>query len=70
MNGTKWLNQRRELLPFFRDAAAAGWGGGLREELFDRCFNQMASTYDAENGGFGTGAKFPRPSVFIFLLPL
>jgi hypothetical protein len=71
-----WANERDKVeestqgvTAFLRDAAAAGGGeAAFEEELFDRCFNQMASTYDAENGGFGTGAKFPRPSVFMFLL--
>lgn len=35
--------------------------------ILDTTFQQIAAGYDARNGGFGTGTKFPRPSVFHFL---
>ena len=37
-------------------------------ELLERCYSQLSKTFDSEWGGFGGGPKFPRPSVFFFLL--
>jgi uncharacterized protein len=33
----------------------------------ERCFNLLAESYDAKEGGFGEAPKFPRPAVFTFL---
>ena len=38
-------------------------GGGTLESAYE----QMARTFDAEEGGFGTAPKFPRPVIFNFL---
>jgi hypothetical protein len=47
-------------------------GGSRNEPVSDsvqtRCYEQIAGTYDATQGGFGSGPKFPRPVVFNFLL--
>ncbi len=41
----------------------------LDSALLDTCYDQFDRTYDQEFGGFGKGGpKFPRPSVFNFLL--
>jgi uncharacterized protein YyaL (SSP411 family) len=37
-------------------------------EIFARAYAQIAGTFDAEHGGFGTRPKFPRPSQLLFLL--
>jgi uncharacterized protein len=37
-------------------------------ELFESGFAPLRRTYDAHWGGFGTAPKFPRPSVFLYLL--
>ncbi len=37
------------------------------ERLLDAAFETIAASYDTEHGGFGHGAKFPRPAVFTFL---
>ena len=38
------------------------------EELARKCFLVLQGAYDAKRGGFGPAPKFPRPSVFDFLL--
>jgi uncharacterized protein YyaL (SSP411 family) len=40
----------------------------LNPTLLDTCFEQFQRIFDQKFGGFGSGAKFPRPSVFNFLL--
>ena len=42
--------------------------GELKPAILDRTFEQIASTYDRANGGFGAAPKFPRPVVLDFLL--
>ncbi|MCB0721756.1 MAG: thioredoxin domain-containing protein [Ignavibacteriae bacterium] len=38
------------------------------ETVFDKCFETSERIFDFDEGGFGTGNKFPRPVVFDFLL--
>jgi uncharacterized protein len=42
--------------------------GDLRASILDQAHNQIGSTYDAVNGGFGGAPKFPRPVALCFLL--
>lgn len=42
--------------------------GDLQPTILDQAYKQMASTYDAANGGFGGAPKFPRPVALCFLL--
>ena len=42
--------------------------GALQPAILDQAYKQIASTYDAANGGFGGAPKFPRPVVLCFLL--
>ncbi len=42
--------------------------GELRPTILDQAYKQIASTYDATNGGFGGSPKFPRPVALCFLL--
>jgi uncharacterized protein YyaL (SSP411 family) len=44
------------------DAALVAAGGA-----FERCFQQLAETFDPTHGGFGGAPKFPRAAVFTFL---
>lgn len=39
-------------------------------ETISKAFNAAVTSFDVENGGFGSAPKFPRPSVFEFLLSL
>ncbi len=38
------------------------------EALSEACFNQLATKFDNQYGGFGSAPKFPSPHVFSFLL--
>jgi uncharacterized protein YyaL (SSP411 family) len=42
--------------------------GDLQPTILDQAYKQIASTYDATNGGFGGAPKFPRPVTLCFLL--
>jgi uncharacterized protein YyaL (SSP411 family) len=42
--------------------------GELQASMLDQTYKQIAATYDATNGGFGGGPKFPRPVALCFLL--
>jgi len=42
--------------------------GDLQPAILDQTYKQIASTYDATNGGFGGAPKFPRPVALCFLL--
>jgi len=42
--------------------------GDLQAAILDQAYEQIASTYDATNGGFGRAPKFPRPVALCFLL--
>jgi uncharacterized protein len=42
--------------------------GELQPAILDQAYKQIASTYDATNGGFGGAPKFPRPVTLCFLL--
>ena len=39
----------------------------VTESMLERGFNEIAKSYDAVNGGFGSAPKFPRPAIFNFL---
>jgi uncharacterized protein len=42
--------------------------GDLQPANLDLAYKQFASSYDAQNGGFGAAPKFPRPAALSFLL--
>jgi len=42
--------------------------GELQPGILDQTFKQIASSYDASNGGFGGAPKFPRPVALCFLV--
>lgn len=50
----------------------AAAGGTLSDtaatQAIDKCARQLASRFDAENGGFGGAPKFPRPAEINLLL--
>ncbi|MGF3523192.1 MAG: thioredoxin domain-containing protein, partial [Candidatus Bathyarchaeia archaeon] len=41
---------------------------GLGSEVLDAAYEKLVADFDAENGGFGTAPKFPRPHTLLFLL--
>ncbi|MBN1633307.1 MAG: thioredoxin domain-containing protein [Ignavibacteria bacterium] len=55
------LNQRITKTPFISDDI-------LKKEVSEECFKTALRIFDYENGGFGQGNKFPRPSLLNFLL--
>jgi uncharacterized protein len=70
-----WVNEREKvdqsaqgITAFLQDASRAATHGELSEESLNLCFEQFRKTYDPVFGGFGQGPKFPRPSVFNYLL--
>jgi uncharacterized protein YyaL (SSP411 family) len=73
-----WINEREKV---FRSAKAivravekhaiiADAPGAEADtgEAIDRCFEQLRNSYDPRHGGFSGAPKFPRPSIFEFLL--
>ncbi|CZS98069.1 related to DUF255 domain protein [Rhynchosporium graminicola] len=53
----------------FGDRLGEG-GDGLDIELLEEANQYFASTFDSQNGGFGSAPKFPTPSKLSFLLRL
>lgn len=69
----KWSGSRAELLRAGRDvtevlrALPRTEPAPLNEELLKKAAGQLAASYDAEYGGFGSAPKFPSPHNLIFL---
>jgi uncharacterized protein YyaL (SSP411 family) len=72
-----WLSQDPDLLNvgdqvdrLVDEALNASAAGKLEvdEALLERTFQELAAEYDAQNGGFGEGAKFPTAHRLLFLL--
>ncbi len=71
----KWRQDRdallktgQDLTDYLRRAAAAPAETEPGKELLERAAGQLAESYDAEYGGFGTAPKFPTPHRLLFLL--
>jgi uncharacterized protein YyaL (SSP411 family) len=74
-----WRTQREQIVDSARDAveqlrrqaavrpANAGWAG-IDAGMLDTGFFVFRRSFDTQFGGFGGAPKFPRPSVFNFLL--
>jgi uncharacterized protein YyaL (SSP411 family) len=57
------------ILTYLKDLSRTGGSGDrILGESLDLELQQLEKTYDPVHGGFGGGPKFPRPSVFEFLL--
>ena len=72
-----WQNQNDELLDIAEQVAVkvnqiAGTSRrgqlDLDEAILEETFQGLVKQFDAQNGGFGTGAKFPTPHKLMFLL--
>jgi uncharacterized protein YyaL (SSP411 family) len=70
-----WANQREKILQSadgiidaLKSQRPIERAGLLEPSLFDTCFAQFERSYDPTFGGFGQGPKFPRPSVYSFLM--
>lgn len=64
----KVVRSSEAILKALREVPSTSSNTGLDAGLLDTCFAQFQKTYDPDFGGFGGGPKFPRPSVFDFLL--
>ena len=73
-----WRTQQAQIVDSARDAveqlrkqvsveARAGWGD-IDTQTLDSGYFAFRRTFDSQLGGFGGAPKFPRPSVFNFLL--
>ncbi len=63
------VEQSERVTEALRDASAGGGDGQVPGfGALTTGFEAFANSYDAEHGGFGGAPKFPRPSVFNFLL--
>ncbi|MFL6594572.1 MAG: thioredoxin domain-containing protein, partial [Chthoniobacterales bacterium] len=48
--------------------ASAGAAGAVDPAVIEQAYEQIARSYDAHEGGFGSAPKFPRPVTLNFLL--
>lgn len=62
--------QGTKIIEALRDAVGASTRGStaLDSSVIDTAYQQIARTYDAHEGGFGSAPKFPRPVLLNFLL--
>jgi uncharacterized protein YyaL (SSP411 family) len=73
-----WTGKRSELLTSAGQIAGAleqieseargSLGSELGESTLKKAYDQLARSFDAQNGGFGTAPKFPTPHNLMFLL--
>jgi uncharacterized protein YyaL (SSP411 family) len=73
-----WAGRRNELLTSAEQIAGAleqiereargSLGSELGESTLKEAYDQLARSFDAQNGGFGTAPKFPAPHNLMFLL--
>jgi uncharacterized protein YyaL (SSP411 family) len=65
----KVLESANTITSFLEEVSAGTAPAGVPGvAALDHCFRGFTETYDSVFGGFGGGPKFPRPSVFNFLL--
>lgn len=74
----RWVNSReqvesdgKKVIDALRDLFAFKPVNSQEEfslNTINQAFNTAVTSFDVENGGFGSAPKFPRPSVFEFLL--
>ncbi len=70
----KWKTDRASLLKTGEELTAylrqesAGTAASADQSLLESAMGQLADSYDAEYGGFGTAPKFPMPHQLLFLL--
>jgi uncharacterized protein YyaL (SSP411 family) len=75
--GTQWATNRAQILEAAKSGtqlieAQSGTGStgaskGLDVRVFDRTYQDLRSSYDSAEGGFGPAPKFPRPVLINFL---
>lgn len=70
-----WRNDRdkiettgRQIIDHLRSGPGPSGHSASDETVLEKGYGQILKGYDPKHGGFGSGPKFPRPSVFNFLL--
>jgi uncharacterized protein YyaL (SSP411 family) len=70
-----WINERNKILTtseqiteHLRSNSSSENNTTIDESIISKAYNQFLQSYDPNHGGFGGAPKFPRPSVFNFLL--
>ena len=64
----KILDSGNQLIALLRqEQSTSDQGIGIDESILKKAYHHIAAQYDPRYGGFGTGAKFPRPVVLNFL---
>ncbi|HEY0370041.1 MAG TPA: DUF255 domain-containing protein, partial [Chthoniobacterales bacterium] len=69
-DSAKIAEQGTKIIEALSEAAKASAAGivGVNAEVIDDAYRQIARSYDAHEGGFGSAPKFPRPVTLNFLL--
>jgi len=64
------LTSSEQIMEQLREQAAGSAGGAstIDSSVLDSAFYQFRRSFDSERGGFGGAPRFPRPSVYNFLL--
>lgn len=65
---TKILESGSRIMEFLQESSATDSSEVVGAKVLDEAFHRLRSSYDSDKGGFGTAPKFPRPSLFNFLL--
>ncbi|MDH3251375.1 MAG: DUF255 domain-containing protein, partial [Ignavibacteria bacterium] len=65
----KVVGSAESITKFLQEQSVRSKEGFVPDQtVLDTCFHQIAGSYDARFGGFGSAPKFPRPVIFNFLL--
>ncbi len=64
----KIADSANKITSALQQASSGSAGGDLGASTLSAAYRQLESTFDAQNGGFGTSPKFPTPHQLLFLL--
>ncbi len=64
----KIADSANKITSALQQASSGSAGGDLGARTLSAAYRQLESTFDAQNGGFGTSPKFPTPHQLLFLL--
>jgi uncharacterized protein len=66
-NHEKIVEQGGKIVAALRESQSAAVEGKIDPAILDTAYEQIASSYDSQQGGFGNAPKFPRPVTLNFL---
>src|SRR5947209_4541955 len=66
-NHDKIVEQGGKIVAALRESQSTAAEGQIDVGILDAAYQQIASSYDPKQGGFGTAPKFPRPVTLNFL---